>query len=361
MCSPSRCSWQASASSTGPRTSPIATRACRCSCASKAPSRPQPGQPGAVQRSCRRFGHQPADRPEQSAGRDRNHADRPCDAGHHLDHRHDRLPGPTGIGFIGLTGGNVNDRNIIQSALEQGATPVITANPSDVTDILATARDIADRANNILGEFEQIVQAIGPAVRTTADNVAQTSTNVRTFTDSLAANADQIERLPCKPRRPLAQRQQRRRSAPRPHEPCEHLHRRPRRRGREPVDPERRGYLSIAARPRPATSRGRSSPWSSAVAGFGSVGDTITQNLPSVQTFLQRLGPISETATSVATRLDSTLADVSQITAAVNPDQVRSTINKRVRLHRRIERPVRPRRLRRRRRRHDAADAETVR
>ncbi len=81
--------------------------------------------------------------------------------------------GLTGQGFIGLTGGNVNDRNIIQSALEQGATPVMTANPSDVTDILATARDIADRANNILSEFEEIVQAIGPSVRTTADNVAR--------------------------------------------------------------------------------------------------------------------------------------------------------------------------------------------
>ncbi|WP_279479834.1 MlaD family protein [Aureimonas sp. SK2] len=234
--------------------------------------------------------------------------------------------GLTGIGFIGLTGGNVNDRRIIQSALEQGATPVITANPSDVTDILATAKDIADRANNILGEFEQLVQAVGPAVRTTADNVAQTSTNVRTFTDSLAANADQIDDF-------LASLADLSRSANNVALQLPALMSRA---------SDFIGTLDVAAVNQSIQNvsaitqalRGQTDnvtraieSVSTAVSGFGSVGDTISQNLPSVQAFLQRLGPISETASSVATRLDSTLADVSQITAAVNPDQVRSTID----------------------------------
>lgn len=233
--------------------------------------------------------------------------------------------GLTGIGFIGLTGGNMNDRNIIQSALEQGATPVIRANPSDVTDILATARDIADRANNILGEFESIVQAIGPSVRTTAENVAQTSGNVRTFTDSLAANADQIddflaslgrlsvsannvaERLP-----PILDEASRFVSALNVtaiNQSIENV---------AALTQSVRGQTdNIVAAIEQVTTTARS---------FASVGDAVTASTPSIQAFLGRLGPLSETATSVAARLDTTLGDVRQITAAVNPDQVRTVI-----------------------------------
>lgn len=233
--------------------------------------------------------------------------------------------GLTGLGFIGLTGGNVNDRNIIQSALEQGATPIINANPSDVTDILATARDIADRANNILGEFESIVQAIGPSVRTTAENVAATSGNVKTFTDSLASNADQIddflaslgrlatsannvaERLP-----PILDEASRFVSAL----------------NVNAINQSIENVASITQSVRGQTDNivAAVDSVSNAARSFGAVGDSIRQNTPSINDFLGRLGPISETASSVATRLDSTLGDVNQITAAVDPAQVRNVI-----------------------------------
>ncbi len=234
--------------------------------------------------------------------------------------------GLTGIGFIGLTGGNVNDRNILVSAMEQGTTPVIRANPSDVTDILATARDIADRANNILGEFESIVQAVGPSVRTTAENVAQTSTNVRTFTDSLATNADQIddfiaslarlstsannvaERLP-----PLIDRVGNFIAA---------LN----------VGAVNDSIQNIAAITQSV--RGQTDNFVSALdavgetaRSLGSVGDVIRENTPSLNAFLGRLDPISETASRVATRLDGTLENVDRITAAVNPDEIRSVVD----------------------------------
>ncbi|WP_062117054.1 MlaD family protein [Aureimonas sp. AU40] len=234
--------------------------------------------------------------------------------------------GLTGIGFIGLTGGNVNDRNILASASEQGTTPVIRANPSDVTDILATARDIADRANNILGEFESIVQAVGPSVRTTAENVAQTSTNVRTFTDSLAANADQIddflgslarlstsannvaERLP-----PLIDRVGNFIAA---------LN----------VGAVNDSIQNIAAITQ--TVRGQTDNVVTALQSIGdtarslgSIGEVIRQNTPSVNAFLARLDPISDSANRVAQRLDTTLENVNRITASVNPDQVRSVVD----------------------------------
>ncbi len=234
--------------------------------------------------------------------------------------------GLTGIGFIGLTGGNVNDRNILQSAIEQGTTPVIRANPSDVTDILATARDIADRANNILGEFESIVQAVGPSVRTTAENVAQTSTNVRTFTDSLAANANQIddflgslarlstsannvaERLP-----PLIDSVGNFVSA---------LN----------VGAVNDSIQNIAAITQSV--RGQTDNFVTALdsigetaRSLGSVGEVIRQNTPSLNAFLGRLDPISATADRVATKLDTTLGDVNRLTAAVNADEVRSVVD----------------------------------
>lgn len=234
--------------------------------------------------------------------------------------------GLTGISFIGLTGGNVNDRNIIQSALEQGTTPIITASPSDVTDILATARDIADRANNILGEFESIVQAVGPAVRTTADNVAATSGNVQTFTASLAANADQIDELVLNLGR-LSQ------SANGVAERLPPL-----------IDSasqfvtalnvgavnqsiENVAAVTQAVRDQTDEIVAAIDAVTSTASSFGSIGQAVQSSVPSVQSFLDRLGPLSETATSVAGRLDTTLADVQEITAAVNPDQVRSTVD----------------------------------
>ncbi|MBB3949581.1 MlaD family protein [Aureimonas jatrophae] len=234
--------------------------------------------------------------------------------------------GLTGISFIGLSGGNVNDRNIIASAAEQGAVPVIVANPSDVTDILATARDIAERANNILSQFESIVQAVGPAVLTTAQNVSRTSENVQTFTASLAANADQIDDfLGSLGRLSESANNVALRLPPILDQVGNFV-------GALDVASVNQSIQNVAAitqavRDETGDIVAAIDSITSTARSFGGVGQTINDSLPSVQAFLGRLGPLSETATSVASRLDTTLADVKEITAAVDPQQIRRTVD----------------------------------
>ncbi|MFD2238561.1 MCE family protein [Aureimonas populi] len=225
--------------------------------------------------------------------------------------------GLTGIGFIGLAGGNVNDRNIIQSALEQGATPVIRANPSDVTDILATARDISDRANNILGEFERLVHEVGPAVTTTAENIARTSGNVDVFTASLAANADQIEGFVASLGRLSESANNVALELPGLIEEASTFISAL---DSESINASLENVAAITSAVREQTPAIASAIQSATVAieSFGEVGATIDRNLAAVDRFLAALGPISETAQSVATRLDSTLESVQNVTDAID-------------------------------------------
>ncbi|WP_188052223.1 MCE family protein [Aureimonas fodinaquatilis] len=233
--------------------------------------------------------------------------------------------GLTGVSFIGLSGGNVNDRNIIESALAQGATPVIRASPSDVTDILATARDISERANNILGEFEKLVREVGPAVRTTASNIASTSEHVEVFTASLAANADQIPdfvaslgrlsesantvalRLP-----PLIDNASNFINAL----------------DVESVNKSVQNVTAITQAVRDQTDNFTSAVESvtSTARSLGRVGDVINDNINSVNQFVAALGPISTQAQSVAEKLDTTLESAQSVVSSINPDEVRSTI-----------------------------------
>ena len=96
--------------------------------------------------------------------------------------------GLTGIAHIELEGGDANQPNVFEIAAENGTVASIMADPSAVNDLLATAQDIADRADSILSEVEEFVaEARAPLTRAV--------NNVTEVTDALAANADGIDRF----------------------------------------------------------------------------------------------------------------------------------------------------------------------
>ena len=170
------------------------------------------------------------------------------------------------------------------------------------------------------------MQAVGPSLRTTADNVALTSGNVQTFTASLAANADQIDELVANLGR-LSQ------SANNVAERLPPLIDRTAQFVSElnvgAVNQTIDNVAAVTQAVRDQTDEivAAIDSITSTASSFGSIGDAVRSSVPSVQSFLDRLGPLGETATSVAGRLDTTLADVQEITAAVDPAQVRSTIS----------------------------------
>ena len=94
--------------------------------------------------------------------------------------------GLTGVAHIELEGGGVDQPNVFQLAEESGAVATITADPTPLNDLLATARDIADRADNILSEVEGFVSdARGPLTEAVG--------NVSEISDALAANSGRID------------------------------------------------------------------------------------------------------------------------------------------------------------------------
>ncbi|MBP0615384.1 MlaD family protein [Jiella mangrovi] len=234
--------------------------------------------------------------------------------------------GLTGYAFIELKGGNPSEGNLIEEAREQGVTPVIRANPSDVTDILATARDIADRANNILGEFENIVKGAGPGVQTTVANVAKTSENIETFTSSLAANTDKISTfvsnlsdMSVSARRvadalPAAIGQAQAILAAVDTNEVSQI-----------VD----NVTQVTANIRTQSDRIGSVVDSvqSAANGVGEIGDVITRNADGIDRFVGALGPFADTATSVATKLGTTLESADTVIAAIDPAKVSTTLD----------------------------------
>ncbi|WAJ30669.1 MlaD family protein [Antarcticirhabdus aurantiaca] len=235
------------------------------------------------------------------------------------------IQGLTGFAFIGLRGGRTDDRDIVASALEQGTVPVITARPSEVTDILATARDIADRTNSILGEFENLVGTLSPSVRTTVENVAATSENVNRFTASLANNSDDIDNF-------LDSLGQLANTANTVAEGLPETIAAARA-VIEAVNPVQVSAIVSNAERITGNLSTASDDVSNAVASvrgaadsFRAVGEAISSNTAGIDRFLANLGPLSDSATSVAARLDTTLADAGRIVAAVNADQVSAAV-----------------------------------
>jgi phospholipid/cholesterol/gamma-HCH transport system substrate-binding protein len=96
------------------------------------------------------------------------------------------IQGLTGAAYIELSGGRKGEQNILQQAIESGKRAVIVADQSSVTNLLATADKILDRANDAVGEIQGFVQdARGP--------LTNTLKNAETFSDALAKNSGNID------------------------------------------------------------------------------------------------------------------------------------------------------------------------
>ena len=98
------------------------------------------------------------------------------------------LAGLTGQANIELKGADSKGPNILDEAEANGTVAEIVANPSAVTNLLQTAQDIFERADNVLSQLEGFVgDARGP--------LTQTVQNAQKFSDALAANADGVEKF----------------------------------------------------------------------------------------------------------------------------------------------------------------------
>ncbi|KQT86226.1 MlaD family protein [Aurantimonas sp. Leaf443] len=229
--------------------------------------------------------------------------------------------GLTGVAFIELRGGIADQPDILALAEEQGTVPVIRANPSDVTDILATARNIAERADNILGQFEGLVGAVGPSVRTTAENVARTSENVEVFTTSLAENSDNIRSFVASLGQLSVTANNVAQGLPATVAQAQRI--------LEAVDPAAVGTTVANVRAVSQTVREQADKISgivdsvrTAANGVGAVGDAVQRNAAGIDSFLGNLGPLSESADALVKSIDTqavneTVASVREVANAV--------------------------------------------
>jgi phospholipid/cholesterol/gamma-HCH transport system substrate-binding protein len=98
------------------------------------------------------------------------------------------IQGLTGSAYIELQAGTPEGTNIIKEAIEQESAAHLEAEPSNITNLLATADQIMTRANNVIGEIEGFVSdARGP--------LTQTMKNAETFSGALADNSEGINKF----------------------------------------------------------------------------------------------------------------------------------------------------------------------
>ena len=96
------------------------------------------------------------------------------------------VQGLTGAAYIELSGGNKGEENILQKAMETERPAVLIADQSSVTNLLATADKILDRANQAIGDIQGFVaDARGP--------LTQPIRNAETFTAALSNNSGAID------------------------------------------------------------------------------------------------------------------------------------------------------------------------
>ncbi|WP_137131267.1 MlaD family protein [Rhizobium sp. FY34] len=96
------------------------------------------------------------------------------------------VQGLTGAAYIELSGGNTGEENLLRKAEETGRPAVLIADQSSVTNLLATADKILQRADDAIGQIQGFVtDARGPLTRTIQ--------HAETFTASLSANSDAID------------------------------------------------------------------------------------------------------------------------------------------------------------------------
>jgi len=98
------------------------------------------------------------------------------------------VQGLTGAAYIELSGGAKGEENILQKSIETGRPAVLIAEQSSVTNLLATADKILQRADGAIGDIQGFVaDARGP--------LTQTIRNVETFTSALSQNSDSIDKF----------------------------------------------------------------------------------------------------------------------------------------------------------------------
>ncbi|MDQ2633539.1 MAG: MCE family protein [Pseudomonadota bacterium] len=98
------------------------------------------------------------------------------------------IAGLTGQSNIELKGADLSEPNLLDEAERDETIAEITANPSAVTNLLQTAQDIFERADNVLSDLEGFTRDVrGP--------LTQTAQNAQKFSDALAANADGIDKF----------------------------------------------------------------------------------------------------------------------------------------------------------------------
>jgi phospholipid/cholesterol/gamma-HCH transport system substrate-binding protein len=94
--------------------------------------------------------------------------------------------GLTGVAAIQMTGGNPQSKRLIVEDLANP--PMITAERSELQDLLESARRLSARADDVLGHAEKLF----------SDNegaVSETMRNIETFSRSLAAYPDSLSRI----------------------------------------------------------------------------------------------------------------------------------------------------------------------
>ena len=94
--------------------------------------------------------------------------------------------GLTGVAYISLKGGSPASPLLLQK--ESSTIPVISAQPSAVNDILETVREVAGRANTMMTSVESFIND-------NREPISQTVANVKTFSDSLAKNAEGVDKF----------------------------------------------------------------------------------------------------------------------------------------------------------------------
>jgi len=94
--------------------------------------------------------------------------------------------GLTGLAFVELKGGGLNEPNLLQEAEREGAVARIDADPSTLNNLLATAQDIFARAEGAISELELFIKEVRAPLTQTVQNVQQ-------FTTTLSDNRDDID------------------------------------------------------------------------------------------------------------------------------------------------------------------------
>lgn len=232
----------------------------------------------------------------------------------------------TGYSYIELRGGQIDQESLLDQAAEQGTTAVITASPSEVTDILQTARDIAERANNIMTQFEQVVGTVGPSVEESARNITQITGNVSAFTTSLADNTDDIDLFIARLSDLAESANTVAQQLPDTIQNVQTI--------LSAVDPaqirsivDNVSATTVSIRDGAENLNAVTEAVQSAAAGVSQIGETIQRNADGIDSFIGNLGPLSETATSVAQKLDTTVTSANEILTAVEPQEVSDAIS----------------------------------